>query len=129
MPEKKLTCIVCPVGCQLIAVQTDNGIEKVSGNRCKRGWDYAVAECTNPLRTVTSTVALLNGELAVAPVKTDKPIPRHMISACMQEINQCAVKAPVRVRDIIIHNVLNTDANIVITANINATNPDSSVCL
>jgi CxxC motif-containing protein len=69
---------------------------------------------------------LQNGELDVAPVKTDKPIPRHLISDCMREINQCAVKAPVRVGDIVISNVLNTGANIVITANINAIKPDSS---
>ncbi|NLO40763.1 MAG: DUF1667 domain-containing protein [Ruminiclostridium sp.] len=121
MPEKKLVCIVCPVGCQMVVSQNEEDIEKVSGNQCKRGREYAIAECTNPVRTVTSTIAVLNGELPVAPVKTDKPIPKQLISDCMREINQCIAQAPVRIGDIIIRNVLDTGSNIVATSNIGAT--------
>lgn len=118
MPEKKLTCIICPVGCQLEVSQNGGTVEMVSGNQCRRGREYAIAECTNPVRTVTSTVAVLNGELPVAPVKTDKPVSKGLISECMLEISQCTVKAPLWIGDIVIRNVLNTGANIVITANI-----------
>ncbi|MBP7176431.1 MAG: DUF1667 domain-containing protein [Thermoclostridium sp.] len=119
MAEKKLVCIVCPMGCQMVVSQNEeDAIEKVTGNQCKRGREYAIAECTNPVRTVTSTIAVLNGELPVAPVKTDKPIPKHLISECMRIFNQCMVQAPVSIGDIIVRNILDTGANIVATSNI-----------
>jgi CxxC motif-containing protein len=104
----------------MVVSQNETGIEKVSGNQCKRGREYAIAECTNPVRTVTSTIAVLNGELPVAPVKTDKPIPKQLISECMREINQCIAQAPVRIGDIIIRNILDTGSNIMATSNISA---------
>ena len=37
MEEKKLTCICCPMGCQLQVTLKDGQVEKVEGNTCKRG--------------------------------------------------------------------------------------------
>lgn len=37
MEEKKLTCICCPMGCQLQVTIRDGQVEKVEGNTCKRG--------------------------------------------------------------------------------------------
>ena len=51
---RSLTCIICPRGC-LLEVELGENIA-VSGNLCPRGKVYAENECTNPQRTVTSTV-------------------------------------------------------------------------
>ena len=64
---RELICIVCPRGCHL-KVDSDN--LKVSGNGCIRGEKYGVSEVTNPVRTVTSTMKVDNGELKLIPVKT-----------------------------------------------------------
>ncbi len=108
-------CIVCPQGCRLTVTEVD-GEYNVSGNACKRGIAYGVNELTAPTRMVTSTVALLNSNnTRLIPVKTSAPIPKDMIFDCMNEINKAKIKAPVKVGDIVIANVLGTDANIVVT--------------
>ena len=55
--ERLLTCIVCPKGCEMkITFDEDGKIASIEGNTCKRGIGYAEDECTNPKRTVTTTV-------------------------------------------------------------------------
>jgi len=119
MPEKRnLICINCPVGCLLEVTLDGDTINSIKGYSCKRGLEYARAECTNPVRTVTSTVRVKNGILPVAPVKTEKPIPKRLILDCMKEINRCCVQAPVKIGDVIVENLLGTGINIVATNNV-----------
>ncbi len=112
---KKLTCIVCPMGCSLEIQLEDGAVKSVTGNTCKRGLDYAHHECTNPLRTVTSTVKCENGD--VVAVKTDRPIPKKNVMECMKIINNAVAYFPIRVGDVIIKDVFGS--NIVATANKN----------
>ena len=53
--KRNLTCIICPRGCALTAEITESGVT-VTGNACPKGEEYAINECTNPVRTVTATV-------------------------------------------------------------------------
>ena len=109
---RKLICICCPIGCE-ITVENDGGkITKVSGNTCKRGEEYAVSECTNPQRTVTTTIMSENG--IPVPVKTDKPIPKDKIFECMKLINEKTVKRPVKAGEVAIYDVFGS--NIIVTA-------------
>ena len=111
--EKELTCIICPKGCNIKIEFNDKNIEKIEGNTCKRGYDYAFSEITNPVRTITTTVKLEDGKML--SVKTDKPIPKDMIFKCMKEINKVTIKPPIKQGQIIIKNILNTDCNIIAT--------------
>ena len=113
---RELTCIVCPRGCDLTVTIEDGKVISVGGNACRRGVTYAENECTHPVRTVTSTMACENG--AVVSVKTDRPIPKELVFDCMKAIN--AAKAPegTKIGDVLIANVLGTDANIVATPNV-----------
>ena len=114
--ERLLTCIVCPRGCQMKVTLTDEGrVESVEGNFCKRGVTYANDECTNPKRTVTSTVRCKSG--AVVAVKTDSTIPKGMMLEVMKEINSAVAEDNVKIGDIIIENVCGTGANVVATSN------------
>ena len=113
--KRNLTCIVCPIGCQLSVTLEDGVVTEVTGNTCPRGKQYAIDECTNPVRTVTSTVRTVGG--GVIPVKTDRPIPKELMFDCMKEINKAVATLPVRIGDVLIENVLGTGANVVITAN------------
>lgn len=113
---RNLTCIVCPRGCQMTVTLGDDGaVLSVEGNFCKRGVTYANDECTNPRRTVTSTVRLASG--GVLAVKTDKTVPKEMMFAVMAEINKAEAKEGTKIGDVIIENVLGTGANVVATAN------------
>ncbi len=119
MVEKmSLVCIVCPLGCN-VEVQLNNGrIDSLEGNKCKRGKEYAIAECINPVRTLTTTAKVLSGEQPLVSVKSEKPLPKKLLPECIKEINKIAVQAPVHISDSLICNILGTGVNIVATCNV-----------
>ena len=115
MNERKLTCIVCPKGCDLTVEFDEQGaINNISGDTCPRGKDYAYAECTAPVRTVTTTVRCENGD--VVPVKTNAPIPKDKIFEIMAAINSITAPDTIRIGDVIIANVCGTGIDVVATA-------------
>ena len=112
---RELTCIVCPRGCSLKVELSANGsIETVEGFACPRGKQYAIDECTHPMRTVTSTVRATNGD--PVPVKTSKTIPKELIFDCMKEINAATVTLPTHIGDVVIPNFRDTGADVIVTA-------------
>lgn len=112
--ERKLTCINCPFGCSLTVTIEEDKIS-VSGNRCKRGEVYGIKEVTNPTRTVTGSVRVKGGELPLVSVKTVPEIPKDKILDVMEQIHKLTVEAPVRIGDVLIHNVADTGSDIVAT--------------
>ena len=113
--KRELTCIVCPMGCQL-EVEIENGqIVSVEGFTCPRGKRYAIDECTHPMRTLTSTARTTDG--GVIPVKTDRAIPKELVFDCMKEINRISVPLPAHIGDVVIKEILGTDANLIVAAN------------
>ena len=114
--NRQLTCIVCPRGCQLDVTLDDAGkYLSVSGNICKRGEQYAIDECTHPMRTVTSTVRCKDG--TVVAVKTSTTVPKEKIFLVMDEINKVRPEGSLSVGDVIISRVCDTDADVVATSN------------
>ena len=115
--KRELTCIVCPIGCQL-SVTLENGVvTEVTGNTCPRGKQYAIDECTNPVRTITTTARTSNG--GVIPVKTATPIPKELMFDCMKEIDRAVVTLPASIGDVVIANLLETGVDVIVTANMN----------
>lgn len=115
---KNLTCIVCPRGCTLTVTldsALENPVVSVEGQGCKRGVDYATAECTHPTRVLTTTAPTVDG--GVVPCKTDRAIPRELLFEAMKEVNALSAPVVVRIGDILLENLLGTGANIVATAN------------
>ena len=106
-----LTCIECPIGCELEVQVKDNEII-VKGNNCPRGKLYAQAEITCPKRVITSTVRATDGQMI--PVKTDKPVRKEMIFEVMSKINAITCALPVAVGDILVENICD-DANLVVS--------------
>ena len=113
--KKEMTCIVCPRGCTLTVELEGDSIKSIDGFACPRGRKYATDELTHPVRTVTSTVLCDDG--GVVAVKTDKPIPKDLIFECMELLSKTVAALPVQIGDVIIENVLGTDANVVASAN------------
>lgn len=117
MEIRRMTCINCPLGCSLEVSINDEDI-RVSGNRCKRGHEYGINEIKNPRRIVTSTMKVIGGDKPLVSVKTDKEIPKKLMFEAMGVINQSSAKAPVKIGDILIENILETGVNIVATSRV-----------
>lgn len=114
---KELVCIVCPNGCPMLIEDMGNSIN-VTGNRCKRGIDFAVSEMTHPMRTICSTVKTSFLKVPVLPVRVSKDIPKDKIFDVMDAINQVVLTEIVASGDVIIKNVLGLDVDIIATSNI-----------
>ena len=98
--KRDLICIICPKGCGLTA-QIRGAEIHVSGNGCSRGRDYAVTECTDPRRSVTTTVRVVNRCDTMVSVKTVDPVPRDRMFEVVVQLRRIAVQAPIAVGDII----------------------------
>ena len=86
--DVSLTCINCPLGCEVTVHFLENGEMQVSGNSCPRGEIYAKKEVTAPERIVTSSVRVSGGERPVVSVKTKETIPKGKIFDVMEEIRK-----------------------------------------
>jgi len=114
MIRKELTCIGCPLGCVLTVTMDEENIT-VAGNTCSIGESYAKKEVTDPTRIVTSTVKVKDGKISRVSVKTKSDIPKDKIFACMQEIREAEVEAPVQIGDVVIKNCAGTGVPVVAT--------------
>lgn len=113
----KLICINCPRGCHL-DVENINGEIKVSGNFCPRGKQYAINELTNPLRTVTTTVAIDSECYERLPVITSSPIPKAKIMDVCKALKGTNVKAPIKIGDVIVKDILGLGSDIIASKSI-----------
>ena len=57
----KLTCIRCPIGCQVVIEKYEDRYS-LSGNECVIGVEYAINEIKDPKRILTTTVFVQNGK-------------------------------------------------------------------
>ena len=96
---KELICITCPAGCKLLAELTPDGGVNVTGNTCKRGVDFALAELTNPMRTLCSTVRTAFEGCPMIPVRTDREIPKGKIAEAMRLLTGVIVDKPLACGD------------------------------
>lgn len=115
MEQKNLTCIGCPLGCQIVVELNDGEIKSVTGNTCKRGDDYARKEVTSPTRIVTSTVRVIGGNAATVSVKTKSDIPKSKIFECVKAMKEVIVQAPIAIGEVVLENVAGTGVDIVAT--------------
>lgn len=115
----KLTCTVCPLGCRLTVSVKRDRVVSVEGNRCPRGLSYARNE-VKPKRTLITVVKVGGGDLPVVSVKTSKPIPKELIPEATRILSKVEVKAPVRVGDVIVENLLGLKVDVVATRRVEA---------
>ena len=106
--ERKITCILCPRGCAM-TVTGELGNLHVSGNTCPKGLEYAINECTNPVRTVTSTIRVSDRKDTMVSVKTASPVPKEKMMEVMAALRSITVSAPVKIGDVVLTGVYGTD--------------------
>ena len=116
--QKEIICTVCPRGCHIQVIGDGKTVTSLDGYGCKRGITYAEAEYSAPVRILTTTVKIAGKNNDLLPVRSDKPIAKDKILACMDEIKKVSVTLPVRRYDILIADILGTGVNIVATKDI-----------
>ena len=105
--ERNMTCILCPRGCAM-TVRGEVGGLQVVGNSCPKGQEYAINECTNPVRTVTSTVQVSNREDTMVSVKTEQPVPKGKMMDVMAQLRNIQMEAPIQIGDVVLDNIYGT---------------------
>lgn len=136
---RSLTCIVCPIGCDLKVEEGKDGELIVSGNRCPRGAAYAIEEIRSPKRVVTATCRLDLSDPGTEspkvdsstqafrnrmrrhgmydprrlPVKTSAPCPKERIDELLKDIYALKVKVPVQEGAVLLANWKGTGIDVV----------------
>ncbi len=110
----ELVCIVCPNGCVMNVEKAASDIV-VIGNKCKKGIEFAIAEITCPMRTISSTVATVFPDYPVIPVRVSAEIPKDRIFDVMREINKVELDKRLDENEIVIENVCGLSVDIITT--------------
>ena len=120
----QFNCTTCPSECLLTAeVERDAdgrvaAVRSVGGNSCPRGDKFAHQELTCPMRVITTTVAVSGGDEALLPVRTAEAIPLELHTQAMALIRGLVVNAPIRMGDVVLENLLDTNINLVASMDI-----------
>jgi len=117
--EKTVTCIMCPLGCEVKVELEDDKIINMKGYACENGREYAEQEISSPTRTVMSVVKCVNGNFPTVSVKTSEPVQKSKIDDVMSSMNEMEVEAPVDIGDIIVEDVCGSGVDIVATRKVN----------
>ena len=121
----QFNCTTCPSECLLtveVERETDGSVATVrsaTGNSCPRGDKFAHQELTCPMRVLTTTVAVSGGDEALLPVRTADAIPLELHAQAMALIRGLVVNAPIRMGDVVLPNLLNTNINLIASMDIN----------
>jgi CxxC motif-containing protein len=115
LDTKNLTCIGCPLGCNLEVLIDGNKVISVKGHTCKRGEEYGILECTNPTRVLTTTVNIEGGDVKVLSIKSEKAIPKNKMEECIRILKNIKLQAPIEIGYVVFPNILETGVNIIAT--------------
>ena len=112
MNKKEFVCIACPNSCKL-TVWEEGGEIHVEGHTCKRGIDHGKNEYTNPMRMLTTTVAIEGGHHRRLSVSSTGEIPKAMMNQCLEALYTIKLEAPVKRGDVIAADICGTGVDIV----------------
>ena len=110
----RLTCILCPVGCEL-EVRDEGGRLEVRGHQCEKGIGFAESEIRHPKRNLATSVPVLGTEARMVSVRLSGPVPRDRIFPILDEIADLRPRAPVRRGQVLIADVLGTGVDVIAT--------------
>ena len=111
---RDITCVQCPMGCQLKVTLSDGEVVGVEGNTCPRGRTYGEHEATCPERVVTSLVSVA-GDSRPVPCKTVAPVPKERVADVVAQIRATVAEPGVRTGDVLVKDVAGTGVDVVAT--------------
>ncbi len=100
-PAGSIICPLCPNGCNVFV--SENGT--VTGNRCRRGKEYAVKEKTSPERILTTTIRLCGSKDELLPVRSTSMLKKDEIKAVTQYLSDLVINAPVKEGDVVLRDI------------------------
>jgi CxxC motif-containing protein len=112
---REFCCITCPISCSLKAELRDGELF-VTGNSCKRGADFALAELTCPMRSLSTTVRTSFPEAPVLPVRTDGEIPKDLIPQAMHALSKVVVRQRLMPGDTVLESLPGCSCGVVATS-------------
>jgi len=120
----QFNCTTCPSEC-LLAVEVERDadgtvvdVSSVTGHSCPRGDKFAHQELTCSMRVLTTTVAVSGGGEALLPVRTAEAIPLALHAQAMDLIRGLVANAPIRMGDVVLENLLDTNINLIASMDI-----------
>jgi CxxC motif-containing protein len=111
---ERLTCLLCPVGCELTADDSAGDLA-VQGNQCEKGLDFALEEVLRPKRNLATSVPLRGTADRMVSVRLSDRVSRDLIFPILAEIARIRPAAPVRRGQILIADVLGTGVDVIAT--------------
>ena len=117
--KRNLTCINCPLGCQIEVTLENGAVTAVAGNSCPRGEKYARKEVTDPRRVVTTSVAVTGSRegARTVSVRTAGDVPKGSVMDVVRALRGVAVRCPVKIGDVILEDAAGTGVAVVATKN------------
>lgn len=121
MKEKDLTCIGCPMGCNITVTlddSNDKDIKEIKGYTCPIGEKYATNEILAPERSITTSIYVDGPVKKMCSVKTNGNIPKEKIFDSVKALKNLKAKSPIKIGDILLKNVCDTGIDIIATRNV-----------
>jgi CxxC motif-containing protein len=113
MPD--FVCISCPIDCLLTVTRTGDEDVLVTGNRCPKGEIYGREEMLSPKRVVTAVVRTDSRTFPCIPVRTDKALPRALISVLIADLARLSVRLPAVRGTVLIEDYRGSGVNVILT--------------
>lgn len=113
MKTRYLTCIICPAGCRLKVGYQNKEVVEVAGNKCEKGLKFAAEEIANPVRILTTTIAIESEKICRLPVRSKGPVHRDKIFVLVREAKKIKARAPVRKGDYVARDLLGTGTDLI----------------
>lgn len=111
----RLTCVLCPVGCELEVATDAAGGLAVRGNQCEKGVPFAVEEVLRPKRNLATSVPARGTADLMVSVRLSGTVPRETIFPILDEIAKLRPEVPVRRGQVLIADVLGTGVDVIAT--------------
>src|SRR4030042_6752074 len=112
MAEQTIICVGCPLGCNVpLKIDKNGEIEALTGNQCKEGREYVIAEFRAPVRVFTATVLTETGGRLLA-VRTNKPVHKGQLKELMRVVAKLRMGPPVKAGHVLVPNILGTGADL-----------------
>jgi CxxC motif-containing protein len=110
----RLTCVLCPVGCELEVCSTERGLD-VQGNQCEKGIDFATEEVLYPKRNLATSIPVKGSATRLVSVRLSDRVPREKIFPILKEIAKLRPEAPVKRGQVLIPDVLGSGVDVIAT--------------
>ncbi len=110
----RLTCVLCPLGCEL-EVSGTRERPKVKGYQCEKGLDFATEEVLAPKRNLATSVPLKESSTRMVSVRLSGRVPRDLILPIIAEITKLRPEAPVRRGQVLLADVLGSGVDVIAT--------------